>query len=334
MENKSKNNPLEIKGDFVSLAENLKSFFSKELKENIIIDKDNMLLEYDSNFEKEYSFPSIKIVESNNKLVESKFKQIESRLKENYQFTNYDLNIDEDKSNNIKYISHHYNLKENKNVILSINMIKDNTRYDKIIESINISLVFSNPVITETTHLGITKTNILEEDLLMESVFKRNKYNNELENMDRIMRINSISTVNLLNVFDSKLVSMLERRFGTSLNGNKEYYTTYKKSYEKDLLLRHFVGEYNKLVNNKALPKHISFAFSGLLYKGQMYPLLISINNNINRVIGVYCFLLSPDTENEGVYQIGKAELYHSPVDSLASDILKVRKVLKCSYFG
>jgi hypothetical protein len=171
----------------------------------------------------------------------------------------------------------------------------------------------------------------LEENMTLESFFKNSKYSKKFEEYERAFNTIGIDGVNLLKVFDENLISMMERRF--EIINNKEYYTIYKKANEEKMLMKHLTKLYKELVSNKRI-KDINFYFSMLLFKGQSYPLLVAVNPKLNRIIGVYCFIMKPSKEDEHVYYLGKAEIFHSPLNELKGDILKLRKILSCSYFN
>lgn len=309
------------KEKMVNLAESINKFI-KENSRLISIEKskEDFLLEYDSCIGEEQTFPSITVANTSLKLSEA--NKLFNQITENFNFISKVISVNANPNSRIKTENNIFYLESDKEILIEMIYNEDSVSFQL---NLNKPFFFNKPnLINESVNL------FKEEDILIESIVKTNKYNSGFNGYVSMLSINNISCLHLLKTFHPNYVSVIEKRF-SNIN-KKEFYTVYKNYFEHNMLLNHFISQHNSLNKDKDL-KHMSFAFSPLLYKGKFYPLLVAVNNKVNRVIGVYCFVMKPKNKR-GDYLIAKAELFRSPLEILNQDVLLLRKKFDCFYFG
>lgn len=322
-ENISKN-----ESQFIDLAEKINSFINENFSQfSYKTSKDELSVVYRNYLKEEHCFPSVVIgISKRKELSYSETLNVVKAIAEQFKFKLNTISVNANPSSKIKTENNVYLYEGNPSILLDLAMFEETNA---------ISLKYNRPyfrsenkVVNESVKLDIFQ----EEELLMESILKTNKYNNKFRVYNSNMSMNGIETLHLLNTFDQYYISAMERRF-ESLN-KKEFYTVYRNSFEHDMLMRYFFEQYRTYAQSKEIPKDTSFLFSVFLYKGQFYPLLVAVNNKHSRIVGVYCFIMKPDKENKGRYSLAKGELFRSPLDVLNEDVLKLRKVFNCFYFA
>jgi hypothetical protein len=311
---------------FIDLAEKINSFINENFSQfSYSTSKDELKINYQSYLKEEHCFPSVRVGKSNREsMTYSETLDVIKSIAEHFNFKLNTISVNANPGSKIKTENSVYLYQENTSILLDLGMFEGTNV---------ISLKYNKPYFrTESKSINESVEFFHEEEVLMESLLKTSKYNSKFKTYSSNVSMNGINSVHLINTFHPSYIHTMERRF--SVINKKEYYTIYKNSYEHNMLMAHFFKQVKSLSESKDTPKDVSFLFSMLMYRGQCYPLLVAVNNTHNRIVGVYCFVMKPDVENQGSYYIGKAELFRSPLDVLNDQVLKLRKQLNCFYFG
>lgn len=322
-----------VENKVVELAKNINTFINENFSAfNLRLNESDIRLKFEEVFYEENQSPLITVgssIKSRTNIRHSDATNTFNKLIEQFGFEEKIVSVNATPNSMVKMENKIFQHNSDPKFLLSLNYTEEsvdiNLEYNKFFPS-NL-----NTPINESVEVNEDLAIFIENEILMESFIKNNRYAKKLEEYERMFSLSNqkVTSMNLLKTFDPKLVKRIEERF-CRIN-SEDYYTTYRNTYEHDMLMRYFNKLYNRVKEDKS-NKGIFFVFSILMHKGQCYPLLIAANVEMQRVIGVYGFVMKPDEKGNGYY-ISLVELYHSYLDALKNDILRLRKNLACSYF-
>jgi hypothetical protein len=318
----------EMRGDFVSLAEQMNKFINENVSEfKLPMEKDEINLQFEDSIQLEGMFPLIIVGNGDSSVGMEKAVESFKKIKEQFNFKTKTIMAHGSPVSKIKHSTEIHVNESNPMILLNMEVLEEGYTI-----TLNYNSTIDGKVRSITESLEPFEL-FNEEELLMEGIIAKGRYNKAYDKFASIMRMQGVKTLNLIDTFDQGYLDMMERRFTVLNKKGGSFYTSYKYPYEQEMLMRHFVKVYNLVATNKSAKEYTPM-FSILFHKGQAYPLLVVGSNKYSRIIGVYCLTMQPKDAESGSYLIGKAELFRSPLTPLNKDVLFLRKALGALYFS
>jgi hypothetical protein len=329
-----KDEVLRLESKFVDLSKSINSYINENFKKfSIRLAEDEIRLQYEQCLTEQHSFPVVTLGSFDKKRGEIKFSEandVFAKLAENFSFERKVIAVNGSPIGNIK--TEHVIFEHEKNPFnLSLNVMEESVDIVLQYNTMIYNAVFpKTKLVQESVELDAY---LEEQNILMEGLFGKNKYQKQFEQYETMMKLNNITVLDINKWFHSSYVQRFEQRFHIANNSMKDGYVFYKNPYEHDMIVRWFIKLINALYTEKTLPKDVAYAMTFMMINGQPYPMLFAFNAKAKKLVGLYFFSIHPVPKKDGAFHIYITEVFRTFYEETNDDVIALRKYLNCAYF-